>query len=174
LIKTYVAAAGYSDMKAGGSASILQAISIGILAGMRSASAPAIACHILSKNKLSELTNSSIGFMESESLATVLKVFAVGEFIVDKLPFTPPRIRPAGVTARIISGGLSAAAVSKAKENVVIPGALLGSAAALVSTFAFYFIRKKVGERANVYDPILGGIEDALVIGAGLEMARTV
>ena len=111
--------------------------------------------------------------MQSNRLATVLKVLAVGEFIVDKLPFTPPRIKPAGVTARIISGGFSAVIISKAKGNDLIVGVIFGSIGALTSTFAFYFIRKKVGEKINIYDPILGVIEDALIVSAGLELAKS-
>jgi uncharacterized membrane protein len=160
-------------MKKNRSTSIIQALTIGTLAGMRSASAPAIACYILSRNRPEELTHSSLRFMESDSLATVLKVLAIGELIVDKLPFTPPRIKSFSVSARVFSGGLSAAAISKAKGNSVIAGAILGSAAAFVATFLFYFLRKKAGEKLNVYDPLLGAFEDALVIGAGLELTRS-
>ena len=165
--------ASYSDMKSIRSKSIVQVLCVGIIAGMRSASAPAIACHVLSKNKSNELTNSSLKFMESENLATVLKVLAIGELIVDKLPSTPPRIKPAGISARVISGALSTAAISKANRNSAITGAVLGSAAALASTFFFYFLRKKMGEKFKIYDPILGVIEDILVIGTGVELSHS-
>jgi uncharacterized membrane protein len=172
-VKTYVDMASYSEMESRRSKSIVQTLSIGIIAGMRSASAPAIACYMLSKNKSDELTNSPLKFMKSESLANVLKVLAIGELIVDKLPSTPPRIKPAGVLARVISGSLSAAAISKAKGSSAIAAAILGSTAAFASTFFFYFLRKRTGEKLKIYDQILGTLEDVLVIGIGVELSQS-
>jgi len=51
--------------------------------------------------------------MHSDGFNTALKIAAVGELIADKLPFVPARTMPAGLAARIISGGLSSMAVSK-------------------------------------------------------------
>ncbi len=148
-----------------------QALSLGALAGMRSAAAPAITSHILSHHHSNSLTLSKLGFMQSNKVAGVLKVLAVGELIGDKLPNTPNRIKPAGVIFRCLAGSLSGASIYKATGNNPYVGALIGSAAALGSTFGSYYLRKGTVAKTKIMDPIIGALEDALVIGAGVGFA---
>ncbi len=152
---------------------IWQVVGLGVVAGMRSASAPAIASHILNRHRSKKLADSHLGFVQSDTVAAISKVFAVGELIGDKLPYAPDRIAPAGLIFRCISGGLSGAAVSKAKGNNAILGAAIGSAAALASTFGSYFLRKTIVKKTEISDPVIGGCEDALVIVAGLAIIKT-
>ena len=145
-----------------------QAIGLGVLAGMRTASAPAITSHILSHHHSANLEKSLLGFMQSKNVATVLKVLAIGELFVDKLPSTPNRIKPTGVIFRCLAGSLAGASIYKASGNNALQGALLGSAAALGSTFGSYFLRKDTVNKLHAFDPLIGAIEDALVVGAGV------
>ncbi len=145
-----------------------QAIGLGVLAGMRTASAPAIASHILSHHHSANIEKSSLGFMQSKNVATVLKVLAIGELFVDKLPSTTNRIKPAGVIFRCLAGSLAGASIYKASGNNALHGVLLGSIAALGSTFGSYYLRKDTVRKLRVFDPIIGAIEDALVVGAGV------
>jgi hypothetical protein len=50
----------------------------------------------------------------------------------------------------------------------VLAGALIGSVAALGATFGSYLLRKNVVNKTKIFDPVIGSIEDALVIGAGI------
>jgi uncharacterized membrane protein len=149
-----------------------QAISIGILAGMRSASAPAIASYILSNHKSKILAKSHLGFLQSDVVAKGLKYMAIFEFIGDKLPSAPNRIKPVALVGRGISGALAGAGIFKATGGSAVNGALIGGAAAIASTFGSFFLRKATVKGTGIIDPIIGAIEDALVVGAGIELAR--
>ncbi len=149
-----------------------QTLGIGTLAGLRSASAPAIASHILSHHQTDALANSRLSFMQSEKVATALKLFAVQEFIADKLPGTPNRIMPLGVGFRVAAGALSGASIYKANGSNAVIGALIGGSAAAASTFASFFIRRSTVKHTTIIDPIVGSIEDALVVGAGIGLSR--
>jgi uncharacterized membrane protein len=147
---------------------IWQVIGLGVLAGMRSASAPALTSHILSHHQSRRFKRSALGFMQSDKVANVLKVMALGELVADKLPGTPDRVKPAVITVRCLSGALSGASIYKAIGERPVTGALLGATAALASTFGFYFLRKNTVRKTKIMDPIIGAIEDALVVGAGM------
>ncbi|MDB5157514.1 MAG: putative rane protein [Mucilaginibacter sp.] len=60
-----------------------QALGIGILAGMRSASAPAITGYILSHHQSKTFAKSRLGFLQSNAVANGLKYIALAEFIGD-------------------------------------------------------------------------------------------
>ncbi len=96
----------------------------------------------------------------------------VGELIGDKLPQTPARIAPVGLIARCLSGALTGGAIYKSAGFDSLSGALIGSAAAACSTFAWYFGRKKADTATGIPDPIIGGAEDLLTIGAGIALIR--
>jgi len=146
---------------------------LGVLAGMRTASAPAIVSHILSHHHSKRLSKSPLRFMQNDNVAVALKIFAIGEVVGDKLPNTPNRIKPAGVTFRCLSGALAGASIYKASGNNAITGAIIGSVVAFGSTFGSYFLRKDVVNRTKVFDPMIGAMEDVLVIGAGAVIVST-
>lgn len=149
-----------------------QVIGLGALAGMRSTSAPVIASHILSHHQSQNLGHSPLKFMQSKNVALALKVFAVGEIIGDKMPSAKDRIKPASMVFRMMSGALAGASVYKATGGNAATGALIGSAAAFASTFGSFWLRKDAVKVSKLMDPIIGAIEDALVIGAGIELSN--
>jgi uncharacterized membrane protein len=151
-----------------------QVVGLGVLAGMRSTVAPAVASHILSHRSSGHLAKSPLDFMQSATAANVMKVFVVGEIIGDKLPSTPNRIKSAGVIARCLSASLAGASIYKANGDGALEGAVLGSIVALGSTFGSYFLRRDIVSKFNVFDPIAGTVEDALAIGAGIGLIQTV
>lgn len=149
-----------------------QVVGLGALAGMRSTSAPLIASHILSHHQLKKPDHSSLRLMQSKNVALVLKILAVGEIIGDKLPSAPNRIKPTSLGFRMLSGALAGACVYKATGDKAAIGALIGGAVAFASTFGSYFLRKGTVKTSHVIDPIVGAIEDALVIGSGIELSN--
>ena len=144
------------------------ALTLGVIAGMRSAAAPAIASHILSRHHSNTLAKSPLAFMQSKATAIATKVFAAGEFVGDKLPATPNRTLPLGVVFRCLSGSLAGASIYKASGNNALTGALIGSVAAFGSTFGSYLIRKEIVTKLKIFDPYIGAVEDAVVAGAGI------
>ena len=94
----------------------------------------------------------------------------MAELVGDKLPATPNRIKPIGVAFRCLSGSIAGASIYKASGNNAFTGALIGAAAAFGSTFASYFLRKRAVNKLHVFDAVVGALEDALVIGAGVAL----
>lgn len=154
------------------SKSLWQVIGLGTLAGMRTLSAPVIATHILSHHPSKRLQKSQLRFMQSTTVAAVLKVLSVTELVADKLPSTPNRIEPAGVAGRCLSGALAGASIYKAVGGKPLTGALIGGAAAIAATYGSYFLRKNIVKANHIPDPVIGAIEDALVIGAGVGLTK--
>jgi uncharacterized membrane protein len=150
-----------------------QVITLGLLAGMRSMSAPAISSRILSRHHSKALKNSPLNFMQSGTTANVLSGLAIGEFVGDKMPSAPNRISAAGLIGRCISGGIAGAGIYKASGGNLYFGALLGSATAIAATYGSFFLRKSIVKHAHLIDPIVGTIEDAIVLGASLGLAET-
>ncbi len=149
-----------------------QAVSLGALAGLRSAAAPAITSHILSHHHSANLENSPLSFMQSETTANVFKLLAVSELVADKMPGTGNRTAPQGLVFRALTGALSGASIYKANGSKAVIGALLGGSAAVASTFASFYLRRSTVKGTTLIDPIVGGIEDALVVGAGLGLSQ--
>src|SRR3569623_934184 len=142
-------------MKSNLSGSLWQSIGLGLVAGMRCASAAAIASHMLRKAETQDSANKLDKFVQSDGFSTSLNMMAIGELIADKLPFVPARTMPAGLAARIISGGISSAAVSKTNGKNIIWYALLGSAVAIGATYGFYYLRKTAGKKMDIADPLI-------------------
>lgn len=155
------------------SKSLWQALSLGVLAGMRTSSAPLIVNQILHKYPSKSLSGSPLRFMKSEKAGIVFKIFAAGELVGDKLPFTPNRIEFGGIVGRCLSGGLAGATIFKANNNNALIGGLLGAAAAFGSTFGSYFLRKAIVKKSQAYDPFIGALEDSIVIGSGIALIRS-
>jgi uncharacterized membrane protein len=149
-----------------------QVLGIGTLAGMRTSSAPAITSQILSHHQSKNLDHSPLSFMQSKTFANTLTLLTLSEVIMDKLPSTPNRIRPEGFAFRCLSGALAGASIYKSTGNNVLVGTLLGAASAAASTYLSYIVRKTIVEKTKIFDPIVGGIEDALVLGAGVGLIR--
>src|SRR3954452_16399458 len=72
------------------------ALGIGIVAGLRSLTAPAVVAlgaHLRWLN----LHGSTLAFMGSTMAVAVFSAVAIGELIADKLPMTPNRTAPVGL-----------------------------------------------------------------------------
>ena len=141
-----------------------KAVLVGIIAGMRSMSAPALISDHFSKEPSREFEASPLRVLTSPTSAAVLKTLAVGEMLADKTPFVPDRIATPSLAFRAVSGSVCGAAVCTAERERAGVGAVIGAAAAAASTFAFYYLRREIGARSGLPDPILGLTEDALVV----------
>ena len=149
-----------------------QAIGLGTIAGFRSMSAPALTSHILSHHQSKALEGSPFNFIQSKKVATAFKLLAITEFVGDKLPNAPDRIKLPVISARFLAGALAGASIYKASGNKAYIGAVLGGSAAILSTFGSFYLRKTTVKTTKLFDPIIGGIEDALVLGASAGFAK--
>ena len=85
------------------------------------------------------------------------------ELLVDKLPGTPSRLDPPGLTGRLISASLAAAVLARSEHRGSIPSMLTASAAALAAAKICHDARAALARR--VPDPVVAVAEDALAIG---------
>ncbi|QJD78763.1 DUF4126 domain-containing protein [Spirosoma rhododendri] len=147
--------------------SYFNAFQIGIIAGMRAMTAPALVSNKISSATVNPMGDSKLGFLHSSTTATLFKVAAVGELIGDKLPQAPSRIEFPGILGRIGSGALSGGALSQAEGKELPYGAVAGALGAAVGSYAFYYLRHWLTTEQDIPDPYVALAEDALTIGAG-------
>src|SRR3954453_14671602 len=143
----------------------LLALGIGIVAGLRSLTAPAVVAwgaHISWLN----LHGSSLAFMGSMTAVAVFSLLAIGELIADKLSMTPNRTAPVPLLARVATGGLCGACLCAAAGKSLLVGALLGGIGSIVGAFLGYSIRRRLD--LHIKDLPVALCEDAIAIGLAL------
>jgi len=143
------------------------AFAIGLIDGLRSMTAPAVVAWA-ARWKWLDLHNSFLAFMGSAVAAYIFTAAAIVEFVVDKLPNTPSRKGARGLTARIVLGGLSGAALCAAGNQAVVVGAVLGIAGAVAGAFLGYEVRTRLVKALSVPDFVIAVLEDAFAVGVGL------
>lgn len=146
---------------------LLLAFGVGVVAGLRSMTAPAViawAAHLGWIN----LSGSHVAFMSSPWAVGILTLAAIGEFVADLLPNTPPRTAAAGLVARIVTGSLSGACVGVAGSASPWAAALLGAVGALAGAFGGYQVRVSLVRALRIPDFAIAIPEDLVAIGLGL------
>ena len=140
---------------------------IGVIAGLRTMTAPAVVAWAANRNWLS-LQSSPLALMGSIVAVVVFSLGALGELVVDKLPSTPSRTQPLGLIGRSVLGGLSGAAVAVSGAQSIALGAILGVTGAITGAYAGYEVRKRLVRALKVPDFVIALLEDAVAIGGGL------
>ncbi|WP_022822711.1 DUF4126 family protein [Hymenobacter norwichensis] len=149
-----------------------QTVGLGTLAGFRSMTAPMLLSGNLTKFHPHALAKSPLRWMQKPWVATGLKLMTAGEMVGDKLPAAPDRTAPPVLAGRALSGALVGATLYKVNHDSAIKGALLGSAVAVAATYASLYLRKKSAQESGLPIALVGGFEDALVLGAGLALSK--
>ena len=101
------------------------AFGIGVVAGLRAMTAPAVVSWAAYLGWLS-LQGSPLAFMGSIVAVAIFSLLAIGELIGDLLPRTPKRTAPAPLIARILMGGLCGACLCGSVNQSLVIGAGLG------------------------------------------------
>ncbi|HJX87294.1 MAG TPA: DUF4126 family protein, partial [Gemmatimonadales bacterium] len=89
---------------------LLLALALGVLAGLRSMTPPAVVAWAARLGHL-ELDPTPLAFLGSAVAAWLFAAAALGELVGDKLPFTPNRTRRGPFVARLLTGALSGGAL---------------------------------------------------------------
>jgi uncharacterized membrane protein len=141
------------------------ALGIGILAGLRSLTAPAVVAWGAHLSWLN-LHGSPLAFMGSTTAVVVFSLLAIGELVADKLPVIPKRTAPAPLMARVLTGALCGACLCAAARKSLLAGALLGGIGGIVGAFLGYGVRRRLG--LHIKDAVVAVCEDAIAIGLAL------
>jgi uncharacterized membrane protein len=140
------------------------AIGLGIVAGLRSLTAPAAVSWAAHLGWL-DLQGSPFAFMGSWVAVAIFSVLAIGEYVADLLPNTPNRITSKPLTARIVMGALSGACLCAAAGQSPLVGALSGAAGGVIGAFGGYQARRRLVSGLGVKDALIAIPEDLVAIG---------
>jgi uncharacterized membrane protein len=146
---------------------LICAFLIGVVAGLRSLTAPAVLAWAAHLHWL-DLHDSRLSFMGSSAAVAAFTLLALAEFVVDKLPSTPSRTTVVGLFPRIALGALAGAAVGAAAQQSVVLGAIAGGLGGIVGAFGGYQARTRLVRALKVPDLAIALLEDAVAIGGGL------
>jgi uncharacterized membrane protein len=86
----------------------------------------------------------------------------MGEAVTDKLPGVPPRIEPAPLSGRLVSGGIAGLAMGTLREgaDAKLIALLAGVAGSLAGSFGGYAYRTKAAEVTGLPDLPIALVED--------------
>jgi uncharacterized membrane protein len=136
---------------------------IGVIAGLRSLTAPAVVSWAARLGWL-HVENSWLAFLGFAATPYILSVLAIGELIADKLPNTPSRKAPPGFIARIVTGGISGAAIGAGSDSWAF-GLVLGIIGAIAGTLGGYELRAQLVKATGGKDLPIALLEDVIAIG---------
>ena len=143
------------------------AFAIGVIAGLRTFTAPAVVCWAAHLGWIN-LHGSHLAFLGSIITVVILTLLAIFELVNDKLPKTPNRTTPGPLGARIVMGGLSRATLAIAGGQGALLGAILAIVGAVAGAFGGYQVRHQIVTQLKVNDIIVALTEDLIAIGGGL------
>ncbi|MCW2314504.1 putative membrane protein [Rhodoblastus acidophilus] len=148
---------------------ILLAFLIGVIAGLRSMTAPAAIAWAAWLGWLN-LSGSWLAFMGATWAVGLFTMLAVGELIVDQLPSTPSRTAPPPLAARLIMGALCGFAIG-APHGGGLAGAIAGVIGAGAGAYGGAAVRARLAEGFGKDRPA-AFVEDAVaILAAGLVIA---
>src|SRR5262245_43486646 len=111
---------------------VLLPLLIGVIAGLRAMTAPAVVSWAAALGRL-DLGGTWLAFLGYAATPWVLTLLALGELITDQLPSTPSRTVPVQFGARLFTAALSGAALGSASGNWLL-GLAAGIVGAVVGT----------------------------------------
>jgi uncharacterized membrane protein len=143
---------------------LLFAFLIGVFAGLRSLTAPAAAAWAVRLGWLK--IASPLAWLGSMPAVIVLTLLALAELVSDKLPKTPSRTAPLGLSARIVTGALCGAALCLAgTQESWLVGAIVGVIGGVVGCFGGYQLRTWLVKMLGTPDYVVAVLEDLVAIG---------
>jgi len=143
---------------------LVLALLIGIVAGLRAMTAPAVVSWAGYAGRLS-LAGTPLAFMGSWWVPWLFTILALGELVTDQLPSTPSRKVPVQFGARVITGALAGLTIAATGAGLAA-GAVAGAVGALIGTLGGAALRARLGGFFGKDRPA-AFIEDAIaIIGA--------
>ena len=149
---------------------VRKTLGLGVVAGMRSMSAPALLSRAAIRGDVGGLAGTYFAPLLSSKVSYVLYALAAGEMVADKSGWIPGRISPPALLGRAASGALVGAALFVSGEHRGISGAAVGTLATIAAAYASYYARSGAGEALGVPDQMLGHLEDGIVLFGGLRL----
>lgn len=147
---------------------LLLALLIGIVAGLRSLTAPAVMAWAAALHWIN-LNGTWAAWMGHPVTVAILSVLAIGELVNDKLPKTPSRTAPPVFAARIVMGAFAGAVIGTAWGYTwTALGA--GAIGAVLGTLGGYQARTRLSA-SHGHDLPIALLEDGVAVLGGIAIA---
>jgi len=147
---------------------LVLAFLIGVIAGLRSMTAPAAVSWAARLGWL-HVENTWLAFLGFQFTPYIITVMAIGELIADKLPKTPSRKAAGPFGFRIVSGALCGAALGGGSAA----GGIAGALGAVAGTLGGYEFRSRLVRATGGRDLPIALLEDVIAVGgAALIVSR--
>lgn len=154
------------------SKTVIRALELGALAGIRATIPQAVASDYLSKHPDPTIALSSLKFLQSPVTAKITKLLSGAEITGDKFRDIPKRIAFPQLLARIASGSLIGAVIFLVNKEKAGKGIVIGGTSALAATFLSFFGRKYLSKIPYVKNYMVGILEDILAIRLGISFMK--
>ena len=148
---------------------LLLALLIGIVAGLRALTAPAVVAWAAFLDWIN-LDGTWAEWVGHPITVTVLTILALGELVTDKLPKTPSRKIPMQFGARLVTGGFAGAAIGTA-WGYTFGGLGAGLVGAVLGTLGGAEARRRLVAANGGNDLPIALVEDVVAVLGGLAVA---
>ena len=139
---------------------------IGVIAGLRSMTAPAAVSWGARLGWLHP-ENTWLAFLGFAFTPYILTVLGAGELIADKLPRTPSRKAPGPFAGRMVTAALSGAALGVGRQELT-GGMVAGALGGIAGTLGGYQFRARLVSAIGGNDLPIALFEDIIAIGGAV------
>lgn len=144
---------------------LLLALLIGVVAGLRALTPPAVVAWGAFLGWLN-LSDTWVSWLGNWIAVTVLTILLVVELVTDQLPKTPSRKTTAQFATRLITGGFAGAAIGTA-WGYTLGGLGAGVIGAVLGTLGGYEARSRLVKANGGRDLPVALVEDVIAVGGG-------
>jgi uncharacterized membrane protein len=151
-------------------AGLILAMLIGVVAGLRTMTAPAAVAWAAHFGWL-DLSGTPLSFLGHIAAPIILTLLALAEFVTDQLPSTPSRTVPVQFGTRIVVGAFCGAALALPAGSW-LAGLIAGAVGAVVGTLGGATLRARLAA-AFGHDRPAAFLEDGIAVLAALLIVGT-
>ena len=144
---------------------------LGVSTGLRSFTPLAVAAWFAKQGKL-PVAGTWAAWIAHPAAVAALTAAAVGEFVGDKLPNTPSRTAPLGLTGRLVLGGLIGAIIATAFRRPLVGGIALGALGSAAGTYGGFYLRRSLTHGAGLADIPVAISGDAAAVALAIRSLR--
>lgn len=146
---------------------LICSLGIGIAAGLRSMTPPAVVSWAGYIGWLS-VSAGPFWFISSLPSVVLLTAWAIFELVLDKTTKIGNRTGLVGLIFRIITSSFSGAVVSSAAGAGIMPGIITGLAGGMIGTYGGYHLRRACVRKMSFSDFSVAIAEDIAAVGIGV------
>ena len=146
---------------------LICSVGIGVVAGLRSMTAPAIVSWAAYLGCLN-VASGPFWFAGSIPAVVILTPWALFELVIDKTSKIGKRTEALGLIFRIVTSSLSGAVISSASGVGVAMGMVCGLLGGMIGTFGGYHLRSACVRKTSLDDLPVAIVEDLIAISLGV------